>query len=110
MEIFSRGDILKNIYTKFQEFEKLYKERLKNLDGLNGDCKEYAELLAEFLIRKKYSPSILCLNRGIHYWVEVDGYSIDCRGVFKEREKLIKDFIKFTNKTRISYIKSSITL
>ena len=45
MEIFSRGDILKNIYTKFQEFEKLYKEYLWG--SYNKYSHEDTEILIE---------------------------------------------------------------
>ena len=92
-----------DIYSEFEKFQMENKGYLEKLDGLNGDCKKYSIILANYLKENKYAQNIATLNYGVHYWVEVDEFELDCRRVFKKKEKIYKDFLKYVKKPKITY-------
>ena len=44
------------------------------------------------------------LNNGVHFWIKVKGFYIDCRKVFSSEDKLIKDFLKYIVKSRVQSV------
>ena len=86
------------------EFSLKFYEILNKLDGLNGDCSVYAYLLALFSIEYNKPTKIFSMNKGVHFWVEIDGFHIDCRGIFISIEKISSDFDCFVVKKRVTEV------
>lgn len=96
--------MFKLLENSFLEFTKENTNTYKILDGINGDCPIFARLLYFHFLKYFNSPKIYCLNKGVHYWVEVSGHFIDCRGIFNNREKLLSSFQKFITKQNIKEV------
>lgn len=88
----------------FLQFTKENSITYKKLDGINGDCPIFARLLYFHFLKHFNAPKIYCLNKGIHYWIEVSDYYIDCRGIFKTRDKLLHFFKKFIARENIKEV------
>lgn len=95
---------MNTIYTIFEDFKNENIELFKYKDGLNGDCKLFAIKLFNHYKNHNFNPKIYCTNKGIHYWIEINEFAIDCRGVFKNRNLLLRYFKKFITKERISAV------
>lgn len=93
-----------DIFECFLDFKFRYSKELSNLDGLNGDCCIYAKFLYEYFNSINKPVKIFMMNKGVHFWVEVDKLYIDCRGVFFKEAKLLANFSKYVTKLRIQLI------
>lgn len=88
----------------FLEFKNTYNFLYNNYDGINRDCSIFAYYLYHFFSQKGFQPKIFSLNKDIHFWIEVNNYYVDCRGIFKSKETIAKDFQKYVVSTRYTQI------
>lgn len=89
------------LFNKFMENEEnLYKTK----DCINGDCSIFALKLYDYYFKEGYEPNINMLNKGVHFWITIDNYFIDGRGVFKSQKELLVYFKKYVVKERISIL------
>lgn len=95
---------MEDIYINYKKFVKLYEGKIKYLDGLNGDCGIYAYCLYNFFKDYYFNLKIFSLNKGIHYWIEINNYPIDCKGIHKNRIDCLRIFDKYIVKQRIQEI------
>lgn len=86
------------------EFNAKYNNILSAIDGINGDCSVYSYLLYEYFESKGEPAEIYMLNKGVHFWIKVKDFYIDCRKVFSSEEKIIKNFLKYIVKVRIQLV------
>lgn len=86
------------------EFNAKYNSILSTIDGVNGDCSVYSYLLYEYFKLKGESVEIYMLNKGVHFWIKVKDFYIDCRNIFSSEDKIIKSFLKYIVKVRVQSI------
>lgn len=88
----------------FLEFKNTYNFLYNRYDGINGHCSIFAYYLYHFFSQKGFQPKIFSLNKDIHFWIEIDQHFIDCRGVFKSKKTIIKDFQKYAISIRYTQV------
>lgn len=88
----------------FLEFKNKYDFLYHTYDGTNGHCSIFAFYLYDFFVQKVFQPQICSLNKDIHFWIIVNNYCIDARGVFISHDSITKDFKKYIISTRYTKI------
>lgn len=88
----------------FNNFKIAYASLYNMYDGINGHCSIFAYYLYEYFSIKGFSTKIYTLNKGIHFWIEVESYIIDSRGIFTNRNLMLNPFKKYVVSERITEV------
>lgn len=84
MEKIMYNDNYKNIYDAYKYFVDKLPLYLQKFDGDRGGCGAWAIGLHNYFLKLGYKPIIKELNKGIHYWIEVEGCSMDWQNFIKQ--------------------------
>ena len=93
-----------NILSLFDKFKEDEIDLYKTKDCVNGDCSVFALRLYDYYSKNGYNPHINMLNKGIHFWINIDSYFIDGRGIFKSQNDIMHCFKKYVVRERVSQI------